>query len=459
MVMETSVVETRLLFIDDDAAVREAVGATLRGRGVNVVCASGGAEALAALESEEFDAVVSDLNMPGMSGIELCHRVLKSWPNLPVVLVTAFGSMETAVAAIRAGAYDFIAKPIQITELMLTLERAVEHRKLKEENKQLRETVARQRPPADMIGDSPAMREVHAMLGQLSHTDATVLITGESGTGKELVAQAVHSRGPHSAGPLVAFNCAAVPDTMIESELFGHARGAFTDAKANRKGLFTQANGGTLFLDEIGEMPLATQVKLLRALQERKVRPLGSDREVPFDARLVSATSRDLETDVAEQRFREDLYYRINVIRIHMPPLRARGSDVLLIAEHFIQRFAERFGKQVSGLDAEAKAKLLTYTWPGNVREVQNCMERAVALTKGDSITVQDLPAHIREFQGPNFVLPLENPLELVPMEEVEKRYILQVLQAVNGSKSQAAVSLGFDRRTLYRKLKGYGVD
>jgi two-component system response regulator AtoC len=402
---------------------------------------------------------VSDLNMPGMNGIELCRRAHATWPSLPVVLVTAFGSMETAVAAIRAGAYDFIAKPIQIPELLLTLSRALEHKQLKEENKQLRDTVARQRPPTDMIGESPPMREVYSMLDRMANTDVTVLITGESGTGKELVAQAVHRRGPRSSGPLVAFNCAAVPEGMLESELFGHVRGAFTDARTGRKGLFTQANGGTIFLDEIGEMPMATQVKLLRALQERKVRPVGADHELPFDARVVSATSRDLESEVAEQRFREDLYYRINVIRIHMPPLRARGNDVLLIAEHFVKRYAERFDKKVAGITPEAAQKLLAYTWPGNVREVQNCVERAVALTQTDTIVLADLPEHIREHKGTHFVLPLENPLELLTMEEVEKRYILQVLQAVNGSKTQAATSLGFDRRTLYRKLKGYGVE
>jgi two-component system response regulator AtoC len=450
--------QAKLLFIDDDVAVCDAISATLTQRGFDVVCANAGAAALVALERDEFDVVVSDLNMPGMSGLELCRRTHASWPNLPVVLVTAFGSMETAVAAIRAGAYDFISKPIQIQELLLTLARALEHRQLKEENKQLRDTVARQRPPTDMIGDSPVMKEVYSMLARLANTDVTVLITGESGTGKELVAQAVHQRGAHSGGPLIAFNCAAIPETMLESELFGHARGAFTDARTNRKGLFTQANGGTLFLDEIGEMPLSTQVKLLRALQERKVRPVGSDQELPFDARVVSATSRDLETEVAEQRFREDLYYRINVVRIHMPPLRARGNDVLLIAEHFIARFAQHAQKQVSGIAPTAAEKLLAYGWPGNGREVQNCMERAVALTQSDCITLADLPKHIAEFQGTNFVLPLENPLELLPMEEVEKRYILQVLQAVSGNRTEAATSLGFDRRTLYRKLKGYGV-
>jgi DNA-binding NtrC family response regulator len=245
---------------------------------------------------------------------------------------------------------------------------------------------------------------------------------------------------------------------MLESELFGHARGAFTDAKANRRGLFVQANGGTLFLDEIGEMPLTTQVKLLRALELRKVRPLGSDHEVPFDARIVSATSRDLETEVAEHRFREDLYYRINVIRVHLPPLRARGHDILLLAEHFVTTFAAQFRKPVSGIANQAAEKLLAYSWPGNVRELKNCMERAVALTQSEHIELADLPVHICEFQSGTFVLPLENPRELLPMEEVERRYVLQVLDAVGGSRTEASAALGFDRRTLYRKLKTYGV-
>ncbi|HMJ09838.1 MAG TPA: sigma-54 dependent transcriptional regulator, partial [Polyangiaceae bacterium] len=391
--------ESKLLLIDDDVAVCDVMQATLSKRGYHVTTASSGADALLALERERFDAVVSDLQMPGMSGLELCNRVHARWPNLPVVLVTAFGSMETAVAAIRAGAYDFVAKPIQMPELLLTLERALEHRQLKEENQQLRDAVARRKPDADMIGDSPAMQDIYAMLGRIAETDVTVLVTGESGTGKELVAQAVHKRGPHKAGPLVAFNCAAIPHTMLESELFGHVRGAFTDANANHKGLFAQANGGTLFLDEIGEMPLATQSKLLRALQERKVRPVGSEREVPFDARVISATSRDLETDVAEARFREDLYYRINVIHVHMPPLRARGQDVLLLARHFIQSFAQRFNKPIMRLEPEAAAQLLAYAWPGNVRELQNCIERAVALARDEALTLLDLPEHVRDFR------------------------------------------------------------
>ncbi|HEX4354779.1 MAG TPA: sigma-54 dependent transcriptional regulator, partial [Polyangiales bacterium] len=449
--------QAKLLFIDDDVAVCDAVSATLIRHGFDVVCANAGADALIALERGAFDAVVSDLNMPGMSGLELCRRAHATSPQLPVVLVTAFGSLATAVGAIRAGAYDFISKPIQVPELLLTLERALEHRRLKEENEQLRDAVARQESIAEMVGESQAMKDVYAVVARLSGTDASVLITGESGTGKELIAQAVHRRGSHSAGPLVAINCAAIPETMLESELFGHARGAFTDARTERKGLFVQANRGTLFLDEIGEMPLSTQVKLLRALQERLVRPVGSDREVPFDARVVSATSRDLETDVAEQRFREDLYYRINVIRIHLPPLRARGNDVLLIAEHFLRRFALQFKKELSGFSTAAAEKLIAYAWPGNVRELQNCVERAVVLSQRDRIGIEDLPSHVSAFEGTKFVVPLENPLELLPMEEVERRYILQVLKALHGSKTQAAISLGFDRRTLYRKLRSYG--
>lgn len=449
----------KLLYIDDDVGSREAVSATLVQRDFEVVCADSGAHALQVLERFDCDVLVTDLRMPGMSGVELCQRVHTSWPQLPVVLVTAFGSLETAVAAIRAGAYDFITKPIQVPELLLTLTRALEHRRLKEENQQLREAAAEQRLPSTMIGQSPAMQAIYAVVNRVAATDATVLITGESGTGKELVAQAVHQRSARAAAPLVAFNCAALPESMIDSELFGHARGAFTDAKALHKGLFVQAHGGTLFLDEIGEMPLGMQVKLLRALQERVVRPVGGEREIGFDARLVAATSRDLQTDVAEGRFREDLFYRLNVIPIHMPPLRARGHDILAIADYYIQRFALRFDKPVTGLSAPAADKLLAYSWPGNVRELQNCLERAVVLAQSEWIMLDDLPEHICAFERTHFLVPLESPLELLPMVEVERRYILQVLTALHGSKSQAALALGFDRRTLYRKLKAYGLD
>jgi two-component system response regulator AtoC len=447
----------RVLFVDDDPGMREVVGSLLGERGFDVTCLGSATEAMTALGDQEFDVIVTDLQMQGMDGMDLCRRVKERRPSVPVVVVTAFGNMEAAVAAIRAGAYDFVAKPIEMEDLVFRVTRAVQHRQLGEEVKRLRTAVGAV-GPGHIIGESLPMKAVYALLERVQDTDATVLITGESGTGKELVAQAVHQRGRHQAGPFVAINCAAVPETMLESELFGHTKGAFTDARTSQPGLFIGANGGTLFLDEIGEMPLSMQVKLLRALQERKVRPVGGNHEVPFDARIVCATSRDLDADVAEGRFREDLYYRINVIRIHLPPLKARGNDVLLIAQHFIERFATQSKKHVIGLATPAAERLLAYAWPGNVRELSNCMERAVALTEVDHVTVDDLPEKIRTYRSSQFVLPTDNPTELRSMDEVEKQYILKVLRSMNGNKTSAAEILGFDRKTLYRKLQSYGV-
>lgn len=451
----------KLLFIDDDRAVCDVVHAALSKRGFDVACGSGGKAALDTLEASKVDVLMTDLHMPGMDGLELCRRASARWPNLPIVVVTAFGNLESAVAATRAGAYDFIAKPIQLEELLLTLARALEHGRLKRENKRLQETVRGQiaSRPANMLGDSAVMRELYQLLHRIEDSAATVLITGESGTGKELVARTLHARGGNSRGPLVAVNCAAVPEGILESELFGHVRGAFTDASSARSGLFLQAKGGTLFLDEIGDMSPSLQVKLLRALQERKVRPVGGDREIDFDARLVAATSCDLETEVAEHRFREDLYYRINVIRVEVPPLRVRGTDVLRIAEHFIAEYAGRTKKAVTGITRPAAEQLLAYRWPGNVRELQNCMERAVALTSFEQIVVEDLPDKVRTTRSHQEVETAEDPAELPPLAEIERRYILRVLEAVHGSKSQAADLLGLDRRTLYRKLKLYAAD
>jgi two-component system response regulator HydG len=450
--------ESRVLFVDDDAAMRDVVGSALVGRGFDVVCMGSGADAMETLADSEFDAIVTDLRMEGMGGLEFCRRAIERRPSVPVVVVTAFGSVETAVGAIRAGAYDFIAKPLHMDDLAFRLTRAVQHRRLGEEVRRLRTAVEATSPGNRLIGNSLPMKEVYAVLGRVQETDATVLITGESGTGKELIAQSVHEHGRQQTGPFVPINCAAVPETMLESELFGHVKGAFTDAKTSQPGLFVRANGGTLFLDEIGEMPVSMQVKLLRALQERKVRAVGGTHEVPFDARLVCATSRDLDADVAEGRFREDLYYRINVIRIHAPPLKARGTDVLLIAQHYIRRFAAESNKLVTGLASPAAERLLTYAWPGNVRELMNCIERAVALTEVDRITVDDLPEKIRTYRSDLFVLPADDPTELLSMAEVEKRYVLRVMQTVSGNKTLAAEILGFDRKTLYRKLRSYGI-
>jgi DNA-binding NtrC family response regulator len=302
------------------------------------------------------------------------------------------------------------------------------------------------------------MRTVYDLIERVADSEANVMITGESGTGKELVAHALHTRSLRRNGPFVAVNCAAVPETLLESELFGHSRGAFTDARQARTGLFVQGNGGTLFLDEVAEMPLGVQPKLLRALQERRVRPVGGNTELPFDARLVTATNRDLEQDVAHKHMREDLFYRINVVRIDVPPLRDRGSDVLLLAQYFIERAAQRSGKQVVGLVSGVAEKLLSYNWPGNVRELENCIERAVALTRFDQLTVEDLPEKVRGYQSTHVVVASDDPNELLPMHEVERRYIQSVLERVRGNKTQAAKLLGFDRRTLYRKIDHYAL-
>jgi len=446
----------RILVIDDDIDTCDALREGLGRRQFQVTATTSPSDGFATLTGGELDAAVTDLNMTEMNGLALCERVVANRPDVPVVVITGFGSFETAVAAIRAGAYDFITKPIDLNMLALTLDRAVAHRALREEVKALRERLAAKPAFADLLGNSPAMRAVTDLLARVTETESSVLLTGESGTGKEVVARALHTRGRRAAGPFVAVSCAAMPESLLESELFGHAKGAFTDAKSARAGLFVQANGGTLFLDEIGELPPALQPKLLRALQERRVRPVGGDAEIPFDARLVVATNRDLETAVEEHRFREDLYFRINVIQIELPPLRARGNDVLVLAQHFLRQHAARAGKAVSGISSAAAERLLAYSWPGNVRELQNCVERAVALTRFEQIVVEDLPERIRAYRGSQIIIASDDPAALVSMEEVERRYILRVVDAVGGNRGQAARILGLDRKTLYRKLERF---
>jgi two-component system response regulator AtoC len=447
----------RVLAVDDDQAMCELISSGLGKRGFEVAWCTSADQAFALVQAEEFDVVISDLNMRGMSGIDLCERIVTNRPDIPVVVVTAFGSLETAVAAIRAGAYDFITKPFQIDVLRLTVERAIQHRALRAEVTRLRRAVAEAQGFEGMIGTSEPMRKVYDLLDRVAETDATVLITGESGTGKELVARALAARSRRRDGPFVAINCAAMPEALLENELFGHSKGAFTDARSARAGLFVQASGGVLFLDEIGEMPLSLQPKLLRALQERKVRPLGSEAELPFDVRLVAASNRDLETAVEERRFREDLFYRINVITVPLPPLRARGTDVLLLAQHYVQSFAAQFGKSVTGISPGAAERLSSYAWPGNVRELQNCIERAVALTGFAEIVVEDLPEKIRNYRRSHVVVASDDPSELVALEEIERRYILRALEALGGNRTLTAQVLGLDRKTLYRKLRGYG--
>jgi two-component system response regulator HydG len=449
-----------VLLVDDDRALGETLQIGLEKRGCEAAHCTSATDALHAVETRELDVVVTDLNMREMNGIELCERIAQNRPDVPVIVLTAFGSLDTAVAAIRAGAYDFISKPVEVDALALAVERAATHRRLHEEVKRLRLEVLEHPHDSELIGDSAAMQKVHDLVSRVADADATVLIAGESGTGKEVVARAIHKKSARRGSPFVAVNCAAVPETLLESELFGHARGAFTDAREAHAGLFVQAKGGTLFLDEIGDMPLGLQPKLLRVLQERSVRPLGAKGEVPVDVRIVAATNRDIEAALEEGRFREDLYYRINVVQIRLPPLRARRADILPLALHFIRRFAETSKKDVTGLSKEVAEKLVAYGWPGNVRELQNSMERAVALTRLQEICVEDLPEKIRDYRASHVVVVADDdPAELVSLEEMEKRYILRVLDAVAGNKTAAARVLGVERKTLYRKLERWEAD
>ncbi|MBX3160146.1 MAG: sigma-54-dependent Fis family transcriptional regulator [Deltaproteobacteria bacterium] len=448
--------KTRVIIVDDDQGMRDMLAARLTHRGFAVTtCASGG-EALDALDRVDADIVVSDVTMRGMTGVELCRRLLEHRPNLPVVLITAFGTMELAIQAIRAGAYDFLPKPFEIDQLAIAIERGVALAQLKDEVQRLRRAVA---PPGfgTLIGESPRMTELYQVLGKIAQSQAAVMITGESGTGKELVARAIHDAGERAGGPFVAVNCAAMPAQLLESELFGHEKGAFTDARSAKAGLFTTANGGTIFLDEVGELPLEMQPKLLRALQQHAVRPVGSNAEVPFDARVITATNRDLETMVEERRFREDLYFRINVLQVDLPPLRSRGGDVLVLARHFLDKIAARTQKRIVGFSPEAAQKLVAYAWPGNVRELENCIERAVALASYDHIAVGDLPEKVRAFRSSQMVVGDDDPATLVTLEELERRYVARVLESVANNKAAAARILGIERKTLYRMLERWG--
>jgi len=446
----------RVLFVDDDPDMRDLMRDLLTSQGGTVSTANGLSEAAELLESSEFDVVITDLELGNSSGLEVCERVRGTQPEVPVIMLTGHASMASAVGAIRAGAYDFITKPVDGAVVGLAVDRAVTHRRIRAEIKQLKDRLQATENPGELVGQSAPMRKVYSLIQRVRDTPASVLIAGESGTGKELVARALHSETARANQPFVAINCAAVPSQLLESELFGHAKGAFTDARAARQGLFQQASGGTLLLDEIGEMPVEMQAKLLRVLQERVVRPVGGTQEIPIDVRILAATNRDLELEVERGNFREDLFYRLNVVQINVPPLRSRGSDILLLAAHFIEVAGQKLGRQVNGLSAEAAQLLLDYDWPGNVRQLQNCIERAVTLTRFDQIAPVDLPEKVRKFTAtPNVVIEAD-PEYVLPLDVMERRYIETVLKFTGANKSQAARLLGLDRRTLYRKLERF---
>jgi two-component system response regulator HydG len=415
-----------------------------------VVSVSGAVERLA---TEGLDVVIA--NVPGTEVLELCRRARETCPDVPVIVVGDSGVVPVAVAAMRAGAYDYLEPPLDDRGLGRAIQRALEHRRSNRDLSRLRRTVGGM-GGGDLVGESRAMRALRSAVRRIAPTEASVLIGGESGTGKEVVARALHAGSRRSAAQFVAINCAALPESLLESELFGHTKGAFTGATSAARGLFVRADGGTLLLDEVGDMPMGLQPKLLRVLQERKIRPVGADRELPVDVRILAATNRDLRALVAEGRFREDLFHRLNVIELDLPPLRTRGRDLLLMARDYLNQLATRAKVRPLELTPAAINALLAYDWPGNVRELQNCMERAVALTTGPLIDADDLPERVRRGRERWSASGAHDPRALLPLRDVERRHVLSVLAAVGGNKSLAALILGMDRKTLYRRLEVY---
>jgi DNA-binding NtrC family response regulator len=443
-----------ILIVDDDAAMRDFLREELEREGFRVLAANGGRAGVERVKQGGIDLVVCDVKMPDLDGLDFL-REIRAVERCPyVITITAFGSIDTAIRAVKLGAYDYVTKPFELDQLLLTIEKALGERDLRSEVTRLREEVARRDRLDNLIGRSVAMQEIFGLIRRVSASPASVLITGESGTGKELVARAIHQHSPRKSRPFVAVNCAAIPHTLLESDLFGYKRGAFTDARTDRQGLFVEADGGTIFLDEIAELPLPLQPKLLRALQEREVRPLGASRSERVDVRVIAATNRVLETRLKEGEFREDLYYRLNVIQIQIPPLRGRPEDVLPLAEHFLARSAERAGKTLRGFAEPAKKVLLGYHWPGNVRELENVVERAVALCEREIVSAEDLPPVMRERKNQDRLSAAV--AQGLTLEQLEREYIERVLEAEGGNKTRAAQRLGLDRKTLYRKLEEY---
>jgi len=448
-------VSLHVLLVDDDTDVCRLVAAGLAQRGLRVSWRTSAADALSVLAETPVDIVVADVRMEGMDGFALCGRVAELHPEIPVILLTAFNTVEAVTAAIRVGAADFFAKPPDMEALAHGITRAVGLRQLRGAMRSLREPSVQSVASHGIVGDSSVMRALRDIIERVADSEASVLVTGESGTGKELVARALHLGSRRREGRFVAVNCAAVPEALLESELFGHVRGAFTDARQPRAGLFMQASGGTLLLDEVAELPLALQPKLLRVLQDRRIRAVGSDVEVPCDVRVVAATNRDLEAAVRDHRFREDLYFRLNVIHLDVPPLRARGNDILLLAQHFLDRCARESGKALAGFSPAAAECLLRYDWPGNVRELQNAIERAVVFARHPEVVVDDLPERVRAISATSSVsAPPDRATALMPLREVERQHVLRVLDALRGNRTLAAQVLEVDRKTLFRKLK-----
>ena len=454
--------QTKILLIEDDPGSREALLSLLKGSGFNMRECSNGTEGLQLLTGERFDIVISDLFLPDMNGIEILTRVKLDSPRTEVILITGHASAETAVKAMKEGAFDYITKPLNIEELRIIIDKAVEKGQLLSENVYLKKQLQERYEFSNIIGNSQAMQQLFSRLKRIIKTDSTVLILGESGTGKELVAKAIHFNGSRKDRPFVAVNCSAIPENLLESELFGHAKGAFTGAIKEKIGKFEAAHLGTIFLDEIGTLPMHLQTKLLRVLQEHEIERVGSNRQIKLDVRVISATNVNLEQEVERGNFREDLFYRLNVIPVLIPPLRERIEDILPLTRHFLEKNCRSMQRPVMHLEKEALEALEAYPWNGNVRELENIMERVVALTEGDLITLRDLPGNIAKayqerVRSPTSVTP--QGIDMVQtINDIEKKMIAEALQLSGGVKARAALMLSINRTTLVEKMRRLGI-
>ena len=447
-----------VLIVDDEKNIREGLGKALELEDYNVFLAADGKEALAIINTEEVDLIITDLKMPEMSGEELLKKVASAYPTVPVIILTGHGTIESAVNAMRDGAYDFITKPLNLDRLSLLVKRALQNRELVLQHRALQEEIdliGERNRYAKIIGKSPQMRRVMEVVEQVAATKASVLITGESGVGKELIADAIHKLSPRKDKPHIKVHCAALSESLLESELFGHEKGAFTGAVARKRGRFELAHTGSIFLDEIGEISQSVQIKILRVLQEKRFERVGGEETQEVDVRIISATNRDLKTEIEKGNFREDLYYRLNVVNIHVPPLRERKEDIPLLAAAFLKEFAEENGKSIEGIDHKANLALYNYSWPGNIRELRNSIESAVVLCKGNIITTEDLPPSVVTGEEGTYI-----KIDLgVSMEEAERVIIESTLNYCNGNKSRTAEVLGIGRKTLHRKISEYDIN
>ena len=444
-----------IVVADDEKNIREGLAEALSLDGYRALPAADGEEALALVESGDADLVITDLRMPKIGGTELLKSVVNRYPGLPVIVLTGHGTIEDAVVAMRAGAFDFLTKPVNLDHLSLLVKRALESRELARKNRELEAEVEAQRRSSSIIGKSAEMKKVFDLVRRVAPTRASVLVTGDSGVGKELVADAIHNLSPRRDGPLVKVHCAALAESLLESELFGHEKGSFTGAQARKRGRFELADKGTLFLDEIGEINQNVQIKILRVLQERKFERVGGEDTVEIDVRIVAATNKDLKEEILKGNFREDLYYRLNVVNIHVPPLRERRDDIPLLAMSFLREFAQENGKKLDGFDPKARQALYSYPWPGNVRELRNSVESAVVMASSGLVGLDDLPPNVRSSGEERDVrVPIGSTLE-----EAEKILIGETLAAQGGNKSRTAEILGIGRKTLYQKIEEYGIE